>query len=81
MSQRQSVDKTEKKVIEVSLEVADIKYESTELDIPAIKLMKEFQGAEVKYFEKSYNDAIYVGTVKKGGVRHGYGVMKYRNSR
>ena len=41
-SQKNSVEKTEKKVVEVSLEVADIKLESTELDMEAIKTMNEF---------------------------------------
>ena len=48
--------------------------------------MSEHRGKEVNYVEKPYNDAIYAGLVyinynKDSGVRHGFGVMKYRNGR
>ena len=70
----------------VSLEVQDIRLESTEIDMEAIKELTEFQGRKVAYIEKPYKEAVYVGLVgaaktKDAGLRCGYGVMKYRNGR
>ena len=51
----------------------NIKLESTEVDLTAIRQIDGFK-------EVRYKDAIYLGTVIRG-KRHGKGVMRYRNGR
>lgn len=58
---------------EVSLEVKDISLES---NIVLIEALKQLEG----FIEKPFKEAIYIG-VMVDGLRHGVGIMKYRNGR
>lgn len=55
------------------LKPENLKLESTEVDLAAIR---QIDG----YKDVRYKDALYMGTVISG-KRHGKGVMKYRNGR
>jgi hypothetical protein len=58
---------------QVSLEISDISLES---NIILLNVLKLFPG----YVIKPFKEAIYLG-IMLDGLRHGLGIMKYRNGR
>jgi hypothetical protein len=73
-SQNSSVTRTEKPPPKfVSLDIKDLSLESS---IVLLDTLKKLPG----YIEKTFKDALYVG-VMVDDIRHGLGIMKYRNGR
>ena len=73
-SQNSSVSRLEKPPLKiVSLDIKDLSLESS---IVLLDALKQLPGS----IEKTFKDALYVG-VMVDEIRHGLGIMKYRNGR
>ena len=73
-SQNSSVSRLEKPPPKiVSLDIKDLSLESS---IVLLDALKQLPGS----IEKTFKDALYVG-VMVDEIRHGLGIMKYRNGR